>query len=381
MSPLGVGIIGCGVIADIYCQNTPRFRDIEIRACADVRPEAAEALAGRYALRAMTVADLLASPDIDIVLNLTVPAAHAEVSLSALSAGKHVYTEKPLATSAAAARELVATAERKGLRIAAAPDTVLGAAGREARRLIDSGKVGRITAGTAFVLSRGMEHWHPSPAWFFQPGAGPVFDMGPYYLTQLVQLLGPVLRAAALAGTGFDERVLTAEGPLKGTRVPVATPTTLLSLLDFAGGAQVVFGASWDVSRHSHRPFELYGTEASLRLPDPNFMGGTIELGTREDDWREIRTDHLVFGQNNWPAAEPRAANDRGLGLAELARAIREDRPQRLSAGLALHVTAIMEAILQAGAEGRVVQVGDPVERPAALGEEEAASLLGADRA
>ena len=379
MSRLRIGIIGCGVIADIYCKNTPRFADIEMRACADLRAEAAAKLAEKYGLVPMTVSDLLASRDVDIVLNLTVPAAHAEVSMAALNAGKHVYSEKPLAHSVAAAHELVSTARERGLRLAAAPDTVLGAAGREARRLIDSGKAGRITAGTAFVLSRGMEHWHPSPAWFFQPGAGPVFDMGPYYLTQLVQLLGPVLRVAALAGTGFTERLLTAEGPLKGTKVPVATPTTLLSLLDFAGGTQVVFGASWDVSRHSHRPFELYGTEASLRLPDPNFMGGTIELGTRDQDWQEIRTDHLVFGKNNYPADAPRSANDRGLGLAEMARAIREGRRQRLSAGLALHVTSIMESILRAGTDGRVVAVEHPTERPAPLGEEEAASLLRQD--
>ncbi len=376
MSRLGIGIIGCGVIADIYCKNAPSFADIEMRACADLRPEAATRIAEKYGLKAMTVPDLLASPDVDLVLNLTVPAAHAEVSMAALNAGKHVYSEKPLATSLAAARELVATAERNGLRIAAAPDTVLGPGGREARRLIDSGRAGKITAGTAFVLSRGMEHWHPSPAWFFQPGAGPVFDMGPYYLTQLVQLLGPVLRVAALAGTGFTERLLTAEGPLKGTMVPVGTPTTLLSLLDFAGGAQVMFGASWDVPRHSHRPFELYGTAASLRLPDPNFMGGTIEIGTREEDWQEIRTDHLVFGQINYPVDAPRGANYRGLGIAELARSLKEGRPQRLSAGLALHVTAIMESILRAGTEGRVVTVEDAVERPAPFGEEEAASLL-----
>lgn len=379
MSRLRIGIVGCGVIADIYCRNTPRFADIEMRACADLRAEAAEKLAEKYGLTPMTVSELLASREVDIVLNLTVPAAHAEVSMAALNAGKHVYSEKPLATSVAAARELVATARERGLRIAAAPDTVLGAAGREARRLIDGGKAGRITTGTAFVLSRGMEHWHPSPAWFFQPGAGPVFDMGPYYLTQLVQLLGPVLRVAALAGTGFTERLLTAEGPLKGTKVPVGTPTTLLSLLDFAGGSQVMFGASWDISRHSHRPFELYGTEASLRLPDPNFMGGAIELGTREQDWQEIRTDHLVFGRNNYPADAPRVANDRGLGLAEMARAIREGRRQRLSAGLALHVTSVMESILRAGTEGRVVTVEDGVERPAPLGEEEAASLLRQD--
>ncbi len=372
----GVGIIGCGVIADIYCQNAPRFRDIELQACADLRPEAAAVVAERYGLRALSPAELLADDRIDIVLNLTVPAVHAEVSKAALEAGKHVYTEKPLATSLADAKALVELAERQGLRIAAAPDTVLGAASREARRLIDEGAIGQVIAGTAFFLSRGMEHWHPNPGFFFQPGGGPVFDIGPYYLTQLVQLLGPVARVGALTGTASPTRLVSAPGPFQGETIPVATPTTALALLQFAAGAQIMFGTSWDIARNGHRPFELYGTAGSLRVPDPNFMHGALELGTREADWQRIETDHLVFGQLNWPAAAPTTANDRGLGLAELARAIREDRPHRLSAGLALHVTALMAAILAAGAEGRFIEVEPPTERPPALDEAEAAALL-----
>lgn len=377
MAALKVGIVGCGVIADIYCQNARRFGDLEIVACADLLPEAAERRAEAYGLRPMTVADLLAS-EIDIVLNLTIPAAHAELSGAALEAGKHVYTEKPLATTVADGRWLVELAERKGLQIAAAPDTVLGAAGREARRLIDGGSIGSVTAGTAFVMSRGMEHWHPNPGFFYAPGAGPVWDIGPYYITQLVMLLGPVARVMALAGTGLTERLVTADGPMKGQRILPTTPTTLLSLLEHANGARIMFGASWDVHRHGHAPLELYGTAASLRVPDPNFMGGDLEIATRDEDWLPLPTRHLAFGRSNWPADAPRAANDRGLGLAEMARAIREARPARLGGRLPLHVAAVMEAILAAGAGRGMVEIGETTTRPPALGEAEARSLLAA---
>ena len=376
MEPLKVGIVGCGVIADIYCQNARRFRDIAMHACADIVPEAAERRASEYGLRAMTVPELMASPEVDIVLNLTVPVVHAEVSLQALAGGKHVYSEKPLATDIAAARKVTAEAAARGLRVAVAPDTVLGAAGREARRLIDSGALGEVTAGAMFVMSRGMEHWHPNPGFFFAPGAGPVFDLGPYYLTQLVCLLGPVKRVATFAGAAFADRLVSAAGPMQGQRIPVTTPTTLFSLLELASGARIIYGASWDVARHGMKPIELYGTNASLRVPDPNFMGGALEIGTRDDDWRTLPTDYLTFGKDNWPVDAPRAANDRGLGLAEMACAIREKRPQRLSASLALHVTAVMAGILEAGETGRIVEIGESTDRPAPLTEAEARALL-----
>ncbi|HEX2529591.1 MAG TPA: Gfo/Idh/MocA family oxidoreductase [Geminicoccus sp.] len=376
MTKLGIGIVGCGVIADIYCRNTPRFADIEMRACADLRADAATALADKYGLRACTPGDLFGADDIDIVLNLTVPNAHVDVSSAALLAGKHVYSEKPLATSLAGARELSALAERQGRQIAVAPDTILGPGGQVARRLIDDGEIGTVTAGTAFVMSRGMEHWHPSPTFFFQPGGGPVFDMGPYYITQLVQLLGPVARVLALSATGIEERVVTAPGPMQGQSIRPQIPTTVMGLLDFEAGAKVMYGASWDVEAHGHKPLELYGTKASLRVPDPNFMGGIVELGTRAEGWRELPTKDHLFGAANYPFDAPIHANDRGLGIAEFAQAIKRGRTPRLAGGLGLHVTAVMEGLLVASQENRIVTIDERCARPAALSEEEAGSLL-----
>ncbi|WP_027134978.1 Gfo/Idh/MocA family protein [Geminicoccus roseus] len=376
MSKLGIGIVGCGVIADIYCRNAPQFADIEIRACADLRADVAMALADRYGLRAGTPGDLMGADDIDIVLNLTVPNAHAAVSSAALEAGKHVYSEKPLATSLQDARDLTDLAQRQGLQLAVAPDTFLGPGGQLARRLVDEGGIGRVTAGTAFVMSRGMEHWHPSPEFYFRPGGGPVFDMGPYYITQLVQLLGPVARVMALSATGLTERLVTAEGPMQGRTIRPETPTTVMALLDFAGGAKVMYGSSWDVEAHGHRPLELYGTRASLRVPDPNFMGGVVEIGTRAEGWQEIPTSSAPFGAANYPLDAPVHANHRGLGIAEFAQAIRQGRTPRLAGGLGLHVTAVMEGVLVAGGDGRVVTIEDSCQRPPALSEAEALSLL-----
>jgi predicted dehydrogenase len=210
---------------------------------------------------------LLAHEDIEIVVNLTIPAAHSPVSLAVLSAGKHVFSEKPLATDLGLGRRVVEEAHSRGLLVGCAPDTFLGAGGRLARRLIDEGLVGRVLSGAAFIMSHGMEHWHPDPEFFFKPGGGPVLDMGPYYISTLVNLIGPVSRVTALTGSGFPDRLVTAEGPREGQRITVETPTSAMSLLEFAAGAHVVFGASWDVWKHSHPPIELYGTEGSLRVP------------------------------------------------------------------------------------------------------------------
>ena len=205
-----IGLVGCGNISDIYLKNAPRFRDILISAASDLNPDAAKKQADRYAIDARGVKDLLASDDVDIVLNLTIPEAHAEVSLRALEAGKHVYSEKPLATTIADGVAIVAAAKTRGLRSGAAPDTVLGAGVQEACALIDAGEIGKPLAGLAAVMSHGMEHWHPNPGFFFRTGAGPVFDMGPYYLSALVTLLGPVASVQAAGKIGFEERIVTA---------------------------------------------------------------------------------------------------------------------------------------------------------------------------
>lgn len=373
---LRIGIVGCGNISRAYLQNAPLFRDVEITACADINATAAKDRATEFNLRAMDVAALITAPDIDLVLNLTVPAAHFDVSLQALSAGKHVFTEKPLAVTADQGRQLVAAAASRGLALGSAPDTFLGAAGRQARRLLDAGAIGTPVAGTAFMLGRGMEHWHPDPGFYYQPGAGPVMDMGPYYLTMMVNLMGPVRRVQAVATSGQTERLITAEGPKSGTWFKVGTPTSILSLLEFQCGAIVIFGASWDVFRHSSHPIELHGTTGSLRLPDPDNFGGIVGLSERGSPWDETDTSTLPYGRANWPVDAPDRANYRMLGLADLARSLIEGRPPRASGDLALHVLEVMEAILRAGETGAAQVVPDRTPQPKDLSEDEATSLL-----
>ena len=215
---LRIGIVGCGNISMAYLRNALLFGGVEITACADIKADAAARRAAEFGLRAMDVDTLMADPDIDLVLNLTIPAAHFDISMQTLSAGKHVFTEKPLAVTAEAGRRLVTTAISRGLALGSAPDTFLGAAGRQARRLMEAGAIGTPVTGTAFMMGRGMEHWHPDPSFYYQTGAGPVMDMGPYYLTMMVNLMGPVRRVQAVATSGQSERLITADGPKKGTR-------------------------------------------------------------------------------------------------------------------------------------------------------------------
>ncbi|WP_271022704.1 Gfo/Idh/MocA family oxidoreductase [Rhizobium sp. RCAM05973] len=373
---LGVGVIGCGNIFMTYLRNAALFAGVELRACADISVDAAALRAREYGIRALSVDQLLADPEVDLILNLTVPSVHFDVTMSALSAGKHVFTEKPLATSAADGRILVTEAKRRGLRLGSAPDTFLGAAGRRARRLMEEGAIGRPVSGTAFMMGRGMEHWHPNPHFYYQPGGGPVFDMGPYYLTMMVNLLGPVVRVMAMATKGQEERLITADGPFKNTSFKVGTPTNVLSLLEFSSGATVNFGASWDVFRHSNHPIELHGTEGSLRLPDPDTFGGTVSLSERGADWRDFDSDGELYGKRNWPYAAPDRANYRMLGVADLSRSLEENRPPRASGELALHVLEIMEAILASGESGQSVRIAGDLTQPALLGEDEARSLL-----
>ncbi|MEI9409666.1 Gfo/Idh/MocA family oxidoreductase [Mesorhizobium salmacidum] len=373
---LGIGVIGCGNISMTYLRNAALFGGIELRACADISAEMAALRAKEYGIRALAVDALLADPEIDLVLNLTIPAAHFDISFSALSAGKHVFTEKPLAISACDGRRLVTEAAKRGLLLGSAPDTFLGAAGRKARRLMDEGAIGRPVTGTAFMMGRGMEHWHPNPQFYYQPGGGPVFDMGPYYLTMLVNLLGPVARVMAMATKGQEERLISAEGRFKNTKFKVGTPTNVLSLLEFRSGATVTFGASWDVFRHSNHPIELHGTEGSLRLPDPDTFGGTVSLSERGAEWKDFASEGELYGDRNWPYAAPDRANYRMLGVADLVRSLRTGATPRASGNLALHVLEIMEAILHSGETKSSVAITGDVVQPALLSEDEARGLL-----
>jgi predicted dehydrogenase len=381
MHKLGIGVIGCGNIAMTYLRNAALFRGLELRACADIAFEAAQRRAGEYGIRALTVDELLAAGDIDLVLNLTVPNAHFDITMSALTAGKHVFTEKPLAVTAGQGRRLVKEARRRNLALGSAPDTFLGAAGRLARRLMDDGAIGKVVAGTAFMMTRGMEHWHPNPQFYYQPGGGPVLDMGPYYITMLVNLLGPARRVMAMSTIGSAERLITAAGPRAGETFSVGTPTTIMATLEFASGAIVTLGKSWDVFRHGNPPIELHGTEGSLRLPDPDTFGGTVALSARGGDWKEMSTAETLHGRLNWPYAAPDRANYRMLGVADMANALATGRAPRASGELALHVLEIMEAILQSGASGAAVAIPESTIQPAALSEAEAESLRASQQA
>ncbi|MGR9409628.1 Gfo/Idh/MocA family protein (plasmid) [Rhizobium leguminosarum] len=373
---LRIGVVGCGNISLAYMRNAPLFRDVEIVACADLNADAAKRRAAEFDLRAADVDSLIDDKNIDLILNLTIPAAHFDVSMRALSAGKHVFTEKPLGVTAAEGRRLVDAAAGKGLMLGSAPDTFLGAAGRHARRQMEAGAIGKLVTGTAFMMGRGMEHWHPDPSFYYQAGAGPVMDMGPYYLTMMVNLMGPIRRVQAVATSGQEERLITAEGPKRGTTFRVGTPTSVLSLLEFDCGATVTFGSSWDVFRHSNHPIELHGTEGSLRLPDPDNFGGSVAISSRGAPWQETDTSGELFGAVNWPIAAPDRANYRMLGLADLARAIIEGRAPRASGDLALHVLEVMEAILRAGETGIAQTITGIVAQPKELREDEARSLL-----
>lgn len=372
---LGIGIIGCGNISAAYLTLAPLFRGMEMRACADIDRAAARARAREFKVRAETVAGLLAADDIDIVVNLTVPAAHYEVSQAALEAGKHVYSEKPFVLSTEEGLELERLASEKGLRVGSAPDTFLGGAHQLARHLIDEGRIGRVTGGTCHVMSHGMEHWHPNPDFFFKRGGGPVLDLGPYYISNLVQLIGPVRRVAALSSIPSSVRTITSP-PRNGETISVETPTTVHALMEFANGARVTFSTSWDVWHHGHAPMELYGEDGTLYVPDPNFFGGEVRHTSRADAVDTPSNWHHPLSRPNQESAGGGLANYRAVGLADMAVAIMEGRDHRCSLAFALHVVDVMAGILESGETGRFVAMRTECDRPAALGIEEATALL-----
>jgi len=372
---LGVGIVGCGNISTTYFGLSPMFRGFEVRAGADINMDAAKARAKEYGVRAMTVADLMKADDIDIVVNLTVPAVHYEISARALDAGKHVYSEKPFVLSVKEGLDLKKRAAKKGLRIGSAPDTFLGGAHQFARHLVDSGRLGKITSGTLHVMNHGMEHWHPNPDFFYLPGGGPVLDLGPYYIADIISLIGPVTRVAALATSPMKERTISSK-PRAGEKVRVETPTTIHALLDFANGAAVTLNASWDVWAHGHAPIELYGEEGSLFVPDPNFFGGEVRF-TRNDRpvAKNPAFDH-PFAVPNQKHRHGMMANYRTAGLADMALAIAAARPHRCSMELALHTIDVLTGILKSGETGKFVAMQTTCERPAALGIRDAKGLM-----
>ena len=372
---LGIGIIGCGNISAAYMKLAPLFAGIEIRACADMNPEAAEARAEEFGIRAQALDDLLAAQDIDIIINLTIPAAHFDVSKSILEADKHVYSEKPFVLSLEEGAELGRIAAERGLRVGSAPDTFLGGAHQLARQLVDSNAVGKISSGTCFVQSPGMEMWHPNPDFFFKPGGGPVLDLGPYYVSNLVQLLGPVKTVVALTGSASEYRTITSQ-PRAGETIKVETPTTIHAVLEFQSGAQVTFISSWDVWQHGHSNMELYGDAGTLHVPDPNFFGGEVRV-TNKKAFVNPQAETHPFGEPNSADGQGvPVANYRCAGLADMAQAILQDRPHRCSLEFSTHVVDVMVSILNSGEERRFIEIASTCERPAALGAEDARALM-----
>ena len=355
MDRVGIGIIGCGNISAAYLKAARVFPILDVRAVADLNLAAAEARGAEFGVPATTVERLLADPSIEIVVNLTVPLAHVEVGLRVIAAGKHVHSEKPLGIDTVEARRLLDAAAAKGLRVGSAPDTFLGGAHQTCRRLLDDGAIGQPLAGTAFFMCPGHERWHPSPGFFYLRGGGPVLDMAPYYVTDLVNLLGPVARVAGITSRARATRTITSQ-PLAGETIPVEVATHAAATLAFASGPVVTMVMSFDVPRHRHRPIELYGSEGSMAVPDPNWFGGQIEIGTAAGDWRAAITEHAYAN-----------GNFRIIGVADMAHAIRKNRPHRASGALAFHVLEVMEAVQRSSDEGRHVTIESRPERPAML--------------
>jgi predicted dehydrogenase len=372
---LGVGIIGCGNISTTYFSLAPLFRGLKVVACADLNPAAAEARAAEYGVKAQTIDDLLANPEVDIVVNLTIPDAHYPVSKRILEAGKHVYSEKPLVLSLEQGEDLRTIAKAKGLSVGCAPDTFLGGSHQLARAYIDKGGIGRVTSGTCHVMSPGMEMWHPNPDFFFLPGGGPILDLGPYYIANLINLIGPVKRVAALTSKANDTRTITSQ-PRYGEVIPVKTPTNIHALLEFQNGATITLSASWDVWSHRHANMELYGTEGSLYVPDPNFFGGVVEASGRDKNIQPLAAWDHPFGRNNQESPQGPRANYRTAGLADMAVAILEGRDARCSLERTLHGVDVMVSILKSGETGEFVTLSTTCTQPAALGIDEAQALL-----
>ncbi len=374
---LGIGIIGCGNISAAYLRLGPLFKGMEIRGVADMNAEAAQARAEEFGTTAMGIDALLAHSEIDMVINLTIPDAHFAVTKSILEAGKHAYSEKPLVLTLEDGETLRSLGAANNLRVGCAPDTFLGGTHQMARKLIDEGAIGSVTAGSAHVMGRGMEHWHPNPDFFFLPGAGPMLDIGPYYVANLINLLGPVKRVGALTSAARDTRTILTEGPRQGEEIPVKTPTNIHALLEFHSGATVPVSTSWDVFAHRHKNMELYGTEGSLFVPDPNFFGGELLIAGKDGEIKEVDVwDHPLGVPNQDRPNGEKIANYRTAGLADMAQAIIEDRDHRCSLDRTLHGVDVMTSVLKSGETGQFVELTTTCTQPAPLGIEEAQALL-----
>jgi len=354
MNKVKIGIIGCGNISSVYMQNIPNFNHLSLAACADLDVNRARAQAEKYQIpKAYSVQELLDDPDIDLVINLTIPKAHAEVCIQALKAGKHVYVEKPLAISREEAQGILDVAAGEGLLIGGAPDTFLGAGIQTALDLIENGEIGVPIGASAFMIGRGHEHWHPDPIFYYKKGGGPMFDMGPYYLTALIALLGPIKRIAGSVRASYAERTILSE-PKSGEKITVDIPTHISGTIDFASGAIGSITTSFDAfGGSSLPPIEIYGSEGTLLVPDPNHFGGSVKLRKKDElEFIDIPSTHQFCG------------NDRGLGVADMAAAILNKHKYRANGDLAFHVLEAMHGFHDASESGKYYQMESSCEKP-----------------
>ena len=366
-----VGIIGCGNISETYFNCQKIFNNFEIIACADLNNEFAIKSAEQFNVKALSVDDILSNKEIGLIINLTIPSAHKEIIVKSLNAGKHCFSEKPLAMNMEEGLEIQKLSSEKKLYVGCAPDTFLGAAGQNARKLIEEDKIGKVVLGTFNLMSHGMEHWHPNPDFFFKPGAGPVFDVGVYYLTQLINLIGPVKSISSISGTATPERTITSE-PRNGEKIVVETPTTLMGSLEFHNNAKIQFFCSWDVWKHKHSTIELYGLEGSMIVPDPNFFSGDILLSKKDEDWQIINNDSMLLGiPNKTDNDGSKIANYRGIGLSDMIDAINNQRQARCSLDLAMHVLEVMEGIITSSELNEVYHLKSKPIQPKFLDETE----------
>ena len=358
--PVRVGIVGCGTVSEAYLTNLNASPQVEVVACADQVLATAEKRAAQFGVpRVCTTDELLADPRVELVVNLTIPSAHAEINLAALAAGKHVYSEKPLAITRELGRATLDAATAGGLCVGGAPDTFLGAGIQTCLRLMEQGEVGTALAASGFMLNRGPESWHLNPAFFYQPGGGPLLDVGPYYVTTMVCLLGPVRRVTGMSRILFPERTAVS-GPRAGETFKVSTDTFVAALIEFESGAQATLVTSFGIAGHDLPNLQVYCTKGILGVPDPNTFGGPVRFRASDGEsaWREVPLQH-GHGAS--------AKNLRGLGVIEMAGALRQGEQPRASGELAYHVLDVLLSILESSATGRHIQVTSTCARPSLL--------------